>query len=70
MSARVHITVNGEERHLDDGTTIAALVAALGFGEKRVAVEVNYDVVPRDHYGGRQLRAGDVVEIVHFVGGG
>ena len=66
----MNLTVNGEPRALADGTTVATLITDLGFRDKRVAVEVNYDVIPRDQYHGRQLRAGDVVEIVHFVGGG
>ena len=64
------VTVNGEVRQLPAGTTVAALVAALGLGERRVAVEINCNVVPRDSFGGTPLSAGDVVEIVQFVGGG
>jgi len=64
------VTVNGEQRMLTDGTTVAALVAELGIRDRRVAVEVNRDVVPRDQCAERELRAGDVVEIVQFVGGG
>ena len=64
------VTVNGEARTLSDGTTVAALIAELGLGNRRVAVEVNRDIVPRERYPERELCAGDVVEIVHFVGGG
>jgi thiamine biosynthesis protein ThiS len=64
------VTVNGEERAVASETTVAALIADLGFGPRRVAVEVNCDVVPADEYQRRRLAAGDVVEIVHFVGGG
>jgi sulfur carrier protein len=64
------VTINGEARHLAEGTTVAALVAELGFGERRVAVEINCDVVPRERYAVTGLRGGDVVEIVQFVGGG
>ncbi len=64
------VTVNGVDRRLAEGTTVAALVAELGCGERRVAVEVNCNVVPREHYDATRLGAGDVVEIVHFVGGG
>jgi thiamine biosynthesis protein ThiS len=64
------VTLNGERHTVAAGTTIAALVAELGLGERRVAVEVNCDVIPRDRYVEQTLRAGDVVEIVQFVGGG
>ena len=46
------------------------LVAELGLGAKRIAVEVNRDIVPREEYADCRLQAGDEIEIVHFVGGG
>ncbi len=64
------VTLNGERHTVAEGTTVAALVAGLGLREQRVAVEVNCDVIPRDRYIEQTLRAGDVVEIVQFVGGG
>ena len=66
----VHVTVNDEPRQLADGASVADLVAALGLGPRRIAVEVNRAVVPRAEYGARTLRDGDAVEIIHFVGGG
>ena len=66
----VHVTVNEEPRTLDPGATVADLVAALGLGPRRIAVEVNRAVVPRAEYGATPLRDGDAVEIIHFVGGG
>jgi sulfur carrier protein len=62
--------VNGEERELAAGTTVSALLDALGLRGKRYAVEVNRDVVPRTSYAERLLAEGDHVEIVQFVGGG
>jgi len=62
--------VNGEPRAMDAGTTVADLVATLGLGPRRIAVEVNRAVVPRGEYGVTALRDGDAVEIIHFVGGG
>jgi len=64
------VTVNGEPRTLSDGTTVAALIAELGLRDRRLAVEVNQDVVSRGRYTEQELRPGDVVEIVQFVGGG
>jgi thiamine biosynthesis protein ThiS len=62
--------VNGESRTLADGTTIAALLAVLELGNRRVAVEVNQDLVPKTEFSSRVIRDGDHLEIVHFVGGG
>ena len=63
------IQVNGEVREVADGTTVAALVAALGLSGP-VAVERNRDVVPRKEHATTALSDGDQLEIVHFVGGG
>jgi len=62
--------VNDEPRTVPGGATIAELVALLGLGPRRIAVEVNSAVVPRADYGATVLRDGDAVEIIHFVGGG
>ena len=55
---------------MDAGTTVADLVATLGLGPRRIAVEVNRAVVARAEYARTALRDGDAVEIIHFVGGG
>ncbi len=66
----MRVTLNGEPRELREGLTVAQLVGDLGLGVRRIAVEVNLDVLARDDYGRHALRDGDVVEIVQFVGGG
>jgi thiamine biosynthesis protein ThiS len=66
----VQVTVNDEPRVLADGASVADLVHALGLGARRIAVEVNLAVVPRDAYPTTCLRDGDKVEVIHFVGGG
>lgn len=62
--------VNGEERRIEAGRTVADLLAELRLGGRRVAVELNRDVVPAAEYASRAIRAGDTIEIVQFVGGG
>ncbi|HKQ71660.1 MAG TPA: sulfur carrier protein ThiS [Polyangiaceae bacterium] len=64
------LTVNGEPHEVPDGITVRELVVRLGLGEGPVAVERNLEVVPRKAHVETKLAAGDVVEIVHFVGGG
>jgi sulfur carrier protein len=66
----VHVIVNGEPQQLEEGSTIAGLVGALGLNQRRIAVEVNREIIAREEYATRVLAAGDQVEIVHFVGGG
>ena len=66
----MQVIVNDEARTLTPGATVADLVATLGLGPRRVAVEVNRSLVPRAEYGATRLADGDAVEIIHFVGGG
>ena len=68
---RMEITLNGEPRRLEaDPPTIAALILAEGLGQRRVAVEVNGEIVPRGRHATHVLQPGDTVEIVHALGGG
>jgi sulfur carrier protein len=64
------ITVNGEPREIDEGLTVLGLIQVLGLTEGPVAVERNREIVPRAEHGSTSLADKDVVEIVHFVGGG
>ena len=64
------IQLNGEARACAPGTTIATLLQSEGLAERRVAVEINGEIVPRSRHAERQLDAGDIVEIVHALGGG
>jgi thiamine biosynthesis protein ThiS len=64
------VTLNGEERTCHESSTIADLVNELGLGKRRIAVEVNRDILPRDEYVTYRIQPGDHIEIVHFVGGG
>jgi sulfur carrier protein len=66
----MRLTVNGAERDVPDGITVRDLVTRLGLDGGPVAVEKNLEVVPRVEHARAVLREGDVVEIVHFVGGG
>jgi len=70
VSETVEIMVNGAIRQVAPGTTVAALVAQLGYGDRRVAVERNLEVVPRAEHASCVVGAGDKIEIVAFVGGG
>ncbi len=68
--AAMTVRLNGDVRECREGITVAALVEELGLGNKRIAVEVNRDIIPRDEYASCGLHQDDEVEIVHFVGGG
>lgn len=64
------LTVNGEARDVPDGVTVQVLLEHLELVQGPVAVEVNREIVPRAEHRARTLANGDVLEIVHLVGGG
>ncbi|QXP84103.1 sulfur carrier protein ThiS [Methylococcus sp. Mc7] len=66
----MRIFVNGEERAVPAGATLEDLIAAMDLAGKRVAVELNLEIVPHGSYGSRVLEPDDRVEIVHAIGGG
>ena len=66
----MHVIINGEAQTVDADLTVADLISQLGLNRRRVAVELNREIVARESYGERTLREGDQIEIVHFVGGG
>ncbi|MBS1227213.1 MAG: thiamine biosynthesis protein ThiS [Proteobacteria bacterium] len=66
----MEITINGEPRQFPAPLNVAALVEALGYGGKRIAVERNGEIVPRGRHADVALAEGDRLEIVVAVGGG
>ena len=64
------VRINGEERRVAGGISVAALIAKLGLDAKRVAIERNLEIVPRSTFAEVEVADGDQYEIVHFVGGG
>ncbi len=64
------ISVNSKEQTLEPESTVQSLLQQLGFAEKRVAVEVNQELVVKSQWNDVRLKPGDKVEIVSFVGGG
>jgi sulfur carrier protein len=66
----MHIILNGEPREIPDGSTAGQLLETLQLAGKRVAMELNLDILPRTEFDSQPLREGDRVEIVHAIGGG
>ncbi len=64
------VTINGEFHTLPPSSSVAAMLATLGLLAGKVAVEHNREIVPRSTYAETALADGDVIEIVHFIGGG
>ena len=68
--AQMKVFVNGDERELCAPLTIAGLLAGEGQSGRRVAVEVNREIVPRSIHAVHVLGEGDRVEIIQAIGGG
>lgn len=64
------ILVNGDSRQIGEDMTVADLVTELDLAPQRLAIELNLSILPRASWSERLLKAGDKLEIVHFVGGG
>jgi sulfur carrier protein len=64
------ITLNGSPREVGDGLTLATLLAHEQLQGRRVAIELNGEIVPRSRHAQQPVQAGDRVEIVQAIGGG
>lgn len=69
-SQRMYIHVNGQPRDVSEGMTVAGLLQALELTARKVAVEVNLEILDKQDFDGRLLNEGDRVEIMSFIGGG
>ena len=66
----MRVRVNGEDRELAEGVSVAALLESMELDVNGIAVALNMEIVRRGEYGDTQLSDGDEVEIVRAVGGG
>ena len=64
------IELNGQPRRIDSGASVVVLLETEGLAERRVAVQVNGEIIPRSLHATHALVEGDRVEIVHALGGG
>ncbi|MFP3340961.1 sulfur carrier protein ThiS [Halomonas sp. DWK9] len=66
----IQLTLNGEPYAMTAGLTAADLIEQLGLGGRRIAVEINEQIVPKSQLAATPLAAGDQIEVVHAIGGG
>lgn len=66
----MQVQVNGEAREMCNGTTLGALVDSMQIHRSQMAVELNFQLIPREQIDEYELSEGDRVEIVTLVGGG
>lgn len=70
MANGMQIQVNGEQRACQSGSTVGDLLRELEIKTERVAVELNLEILDRQEFERRDLKEGDRVEILSFIGGG
>ena len=68
--SKVKIILNGEERTIDQGTTLSQIVDELELDLEKIAIEKDLEVINQNNYANTVLNEGCNVEIVHFIGGG
>ena len=66
----ITIVLNGENKTIDDDTNIEQLLQSLSLENKRLAVEINQEIIPRSNFNSHTLNESDKVEIVQAIGGG
>jgi len=70
MADALSFMLNGETRSEPPPLSVAALLERIGLDRRKVAVELNEEIVLRSTYAQTLIRQGDRLEIVHFIGGG
>ena len=66
----MYVHVNGQPRDVSEGMTVAGLLQELQLTARKVAVEVNLEILEKRDFDGRLLSDGDRGEIMSFIGGG
>ena len=66
----MELHVNGQLRQFEPPMTLLALLREAGLNARRVAVEVNQEVIPRSRHADHVLSDGDRIEIIQAIGGG
>lgn len=64
------IVINGEAKTVSEQITAQQLIHELGLAEQKLALEINEEIVPRSSFSEHLIQAGDIVEIIHAIGGG
>lgn len=66
----MQVVINGEPRELDDALTVAGMLEVLSVRGRRIAVEINEEIVPRSRHAEHRICDGDRIELVGAIGGG
>ncbi len=64
------IKINGQFKEINGVNTISELLEELKLNSKKVVIELNREIIEPKDFSSKQIKDGDTIEIVHFVGGG
>ena len=70
MKKKIKIKINGKINKIDNKTKLSDLVKNLKVPLKKVAIELNREIVDKKNLNKIKLKVNDTIEIVHFIGGG
>ena len=70
MEDTIRIRLNGKDREIEDGLSVRGLLESLELNPALIVVELNREILDRERYQETPVDSDDVVELVHFVGGG
>ncbi len=70
MKKKIKIKINGKTNKIGDKTKLSDLIKNLKVPLKKVAIELNREIVNKKNLNKINLRSNDKIEIVHFIGGG
>lgn len=66
----INVVINGDQREIPEGRNITDLLESLGLHPRLIVVEYNREILDRENFSSTEVREGDALELVHFVGGG
>ena len=67
---KIKIRVNGKNKSIEEGYTLSELIDNLNIPIKKVAIEFNKEIINKKNINKLRLKNNDIIEIVHFIGGG
>ena len=64
------IQLNGKKVDIESNYSLSDLLKKYKLANKKIAIELNGTIIPKNNYNKKYLKNNDKLEIVHFIGGG
>ncbi|MBT4837547.1 MAG: sulfur carrier protein ThiS [Methylococcales bacterium] len=66
----MNIILNGTPKNMSNVFYVKDLITELNLSGKRIAIEINEEIIPRSNYSSQKITDGDTIEVIHAIGGG